>query len=485
MFRIRGFLMAAAIAAFAVACGGSGSSNMSSTSTGMRAVMATGAITGFGSIFVNGTEFQTTNATIRKNGQTVDQSQLAVGELARIKGQEDNATGQGTAEEVDVEDNVVGPISAIDTTNKVVTVLAQMVKINAGTSFSKDIQPADITGLTVGETIRVDGFTDSSGTIVATRIELGSASSPLQVVGIVANLDSTTRTFMINALNVDYSSATLSGFSGGAPSNGDVVEVQGASFNATTTTLTAQSVAREMSDEEEAGGEQDLMEREGLITRFASATDFDVAGQPVTTTSSTVYRNGSAADLALNVKVEVEGMLNSSNVLVASVVSFEHNGAIELQGEASAVSASAGTLTLLGVQITVNSMTRLEDESSAQVQSFNLSNVSVGDTIRVRGYESPAGSGMVVATELDRVAPTTTVIVQGPFVAATSPHFTILGITIDASSATISAGDGMSLTLAQFLAQAMGHGVRVEGTLSGTLVSASTIRIDDESGDED
>jgi hypothetical protein len=73
---------------------------------------------------------------------------------------------------------------------------------------------------------------------------------------------------------------------------------------------------------------------------------------------------------------------------------------------------------------------------------------------------------------------------QGPFVAATSPDFTVLGITIDASAATIRAGDSVSLTLTQFLAQAVGHGVRVEGTLSGAVVSAATIRVDDENGDE-
>jgi hypothetical protein len=83
------------------------------------------------------------------------------------------------------------------------------------------------------------------------------------------------------------------------------------------------------------------------------------------------------------------------------------------------------------------------------------------------------------------VTPTTTVILQGPFVAATSPDFTVLGITIDASSATIRAGDDVSLTLAQFLTQAVGHGVKVQGTLSGAVVSAATIRIDDENGDED
>lgn len=484
MLSVRGFLAAIIIAVFAVACGGGGSSSMSGNSSGMTNVMDTGVITAFGSVFVNGTHFQTANATIRKNGVTVDQSQLAVGQVARIKGEKDDADGSGNADEVDVDENVVGPISAIDTTNNVVTVLAQMVKINAGTSFSASIQPADVTGLKTGEVIRVDGFTDSSGNIVATRIELGSASDPLQVLGTVASLAATAHTFMINALIVDYSSATLTGFSSGAPSNGDLVEVQGTTFDATTKTLTATHVVRQESDEEE-GGDRDI-EREGLITRFASATDFDVAGQAVTTTSSTQFVNGTAANLALNVKVEVEGMFNGSNVLVADVVRFEHNGGAELQANASAVNATMGTLTLLGVQVSVDSMTRFEDESAAQVANFTLSNVSVGDTIKVHGFESPAGSGKILATRLEREPPSTTVIVQGPFKAGTSPDFTVFGITIDASSATISAGeDGPPLTLAAFLTQAVGHSVKVVGTLSATVVTASTIRIDDESGDED
>jgi hypothetical protein len=69
--------------------------------------------------------------------------------------------------------------------------------------------------------------------------------------------------------------------------------------------------------------------------------------------------------------------------------------------------------------------------------------------------------------------------------AGTSPDFTVLGITIDGSKATIDDGHGGTLTLSAFLTQAVGHEVRVEGTLSGTTVMASKISIDDHTGDED
>ena len=217
MFRTREILLAIISAAVVVACGGGGPSN-SGNSPGMTPLVATGTITGFGSIYVNGIHFQTTSAAIRKNGRTVSQSQLAVGQVARIKGSKHAADNTGVANEVDVDESVVGSISAIDTTNNVLTVLGQTVKVNAGTSFSQDIQPGDLTGLKMGDFIQVDGFIDSDGAIAATRIERADASSPLQVLGVVASLDSSAHTFMINALTVDYSSATLTGFTGGAPS---------------------------------------------------------------------------------------------------------------------------------------------------------------------------------------------------------------------------------------------------------------------------
>ncbi len=461
------------VVAIAVACSGGGSA---SSLTGSSSVVATGTITGFGSIFVNGVHFQTTAATIRKNGVVVTQSKLAVGEIARIKGSK-AADGTGIAESIDVDENVVGPIAAIDNANSMLTVLGQSVKVNGGTSFSSDIQPSDITGLKVGDLVRICGLVDSAGNVVATRIELGAVDSVLQVMGAVTGIDTTAHTFMINALLVDYTSAAVNGFTSGMPANGDLVEVQGTAFDLASTMLTATRVIRMTRDHEDAGNHEDT-EREGLITRFATSTDFDVAGSPVTTTNSTVFRNGTAADLALNVKIEVEGTFDANNVLVASVIALHRNGNVEFEASVTAVDATAGTLTLLGVPVTVSSNTRFEDESSTQVEMFSLANVAVGDTVRVHGYESPAGSGMVVATRVERRPPGTTVLIDGPFAAGTSPAFTVLGIAIDGSTATLTGSDNAALTLTDFLAQAVGQEVSVQGTLAGNSVVATRARID-------
>jgi len=62
---------------------------------------------------------------------------------------------------------------------------------------------------------------------------------------------------------------------------------------------------------------------------------------------------------------------------------------------------------------------------------FNLSNVSVGDTVNVHGFESPAGSG----SSLPLGSSATTEHgseVSGPFTAGTSPQFSTFGHHRDA-----------------------------------------------------
>jgi uncharacterized protein DUF5666 len=473
-------LAAAGALAVLVACGGGSTGSMSSMSqAGMQPVVTMGTITAFGSVFVNGVRYDVSAASLTKNDTTVAQSALAVGEVALVHGREDAQSGQGAADSVDVEDRVVGPIASIDTMGSQLTVLGQTISVTASTSFGPGITPADLTGLKMGDSVEVSGLPGTGGLIMATRIGRAESNEPLQVMGTVGTVDTAAHTLMINALTVDFSAANLSGFSSGGPAAGDLVIARGTVFDATAVKLTATRLRKADTDRDDQsqGG---MVEEEGLITRFASVTDFDVAGAKVTTTSSTVFKNGTAADLALNVRVEVRGTLDANKVLTADVVEIEHIAVIALAATVSAVDTTMSTLTVLGVTISVDTNTRFEDEGSAQVQMFSLTDVKVGDTVLVRGYEKPAGSGMVLATRLVRIPPlpSMNVGVRGPFTASTATQFKILGITIDATSAKFLGKGGQSLTAAEFFTQAVGQVVDVLGTATGSTVTASKAIID-------
>jgi len=475
MIRVTHFLTAAVLALVLAACGGGGMSNSSMQSNG-TAIATMGTITAFGSVVVNGVHYDVSSASVTHNGVAVTQADLKVGQIARVHGTKDANGTTGHADHCDVDDRLVGPITSIDTVGGTLVALGQTVTVDSNTSFSSNISPASLQGLAAGNVIEVSGLAAADGSIAATRIELVGMNVPYQVIGKVSGLDTTAHTFKINALLVDYSTAMVSGFTSGAPAEGDSVEVKGTTFDSTAVKLTATKVSPEP-DEMSDANHGDEVEREGFITRFASATDFDVAGKAVTTTSTTVFKNGAAPDLALNVHVEAEGTLDSNGVLVADTIIIHKEGIAELKGNVTAVDTTNGTVSLLGVTVSVSSDTRLEDRSDAQVEMFNLSSLNVGDTIEIRGLEDPAGSGNIVATRLERDNPLTTVVVGGLFTATTAPQFKILGITVDTTNAQFLAPEHGTLTSDQFFAQAPGHVVFVIGTFDGTTVAASKVKV--------
>jgi hypothetical protein len=466
------------------ACGG-GTMSGSSTSASVS-VAASGVITAFGSVFINGVRYDVAAARLQKNGRSVTQSALAVGEVAVLHGTQDRATGQGSAESVDVEDNVVGPVADLVSGGNTFTVLGQKVLVTSATSFAPSITTNDISGVNNGDQIEVSGLVGADGTITATRIAKAEPNEPMQVLGTVGKIDSGTGSLTINALNVDFSKASPEGFTTGHPASGDLIVVRGTQFDAKSMTLTATSV-RPAETERSAAGTAGRVEQEGFITRFGSVTDFDVEGAAVITTDKTIFEGGVALDLAKGVRVEVRGTMNTSNQLVADVVEINHVAAIALEATVDDISGS--TLKILGVSVTVDATTRFEDKSSNHLQMFALKDLGAGERVLVRGYESPAGSGTLLARRLERLAPGTEVEVRGPF-ATTAPaaatataalQFQVFGITIDATTASFGGvEDHKPLTSADFLTQAVGQIVEVHGTATAGTVNATQVNIDHE-----
>ncbi|MCS6946969.1 MAG: DUF5666 domain-containing protein, partial [Steroidobacteraceae bacterium] len=476
---LRGF-WAAALALALSACGGGGSesgrSNLGATLSGEATAAVTGTITGFGSIYVNGIRFETRGATITKDNAPAQESDLRVGQVVNVRGRIDNRGG-GTAESITQSDNVKGPIASIDGAASRFVVLGQTVIVDANTSFDDSIIPASIQGLRVGDQVEVSGLIAANGDIHATRIErrrLGQTE--LKVVGRVSAHNAADKTFKINALTVTYATAQLEGFALGAPADGDLVEVKGNTLNAAGQ-LVATKV--EIERDEPRGAERgDKREIEGLITRFVSATDFDVAGRKVTTNAATVFEGGTVADLALNVRVEVEGRLDAAGVLVAAKVSFRHAGNARLEARVDSVERAARKLVVLGVEVMLTDTTRLEDKGSNRLDRFNIENIQPGDFVRVRGRET--APLRLTASRLERRNPQNEVRVRGTARDVAAPRLTVLGVPVETTPNTRFEGaGGVSVSAAEFFANAAGRIVSAKGTLSGNVVIAREVEFED------
>lgn len=273
-------------------------------------VAAQGAITGFGSIVVNGVHYSLDAAQVRIDGALAAEADLRLGQVVTISGSREEGSDRASADTVTFSSNVQAPVTAVDATAGSFAVLGQTVRTGADTVFDLGARAPAVASLAVGETVRVSGFVAADGSITAARVEQRAAAGELRVTGRIARLSRSAARFDINALTVSYAAAVvIDGFPSGQPSDGDEVVVTGSAV-APSGTLLATTLVRQTAGVAPRAGEE--FEVEGLITRFVSPQDFDVAGVGVTTTATTQYEHGNASTLALNLKVHVSGRVNAA-----------------------------------------------------------------------------------------------------------------------------------------------------------------------------
>ena len=432
-----------------------------------------GPINGFGSVIVNGVRYSTTGASITIDDRPGTEADLRAGQVVRVEGTVDATGTSGTARSIAFNDDVEGPVQSINTAAAQLIVLGQTVQVGRSTSFDDSISPRSLEGLAVGDRVEVSGLVNADGLISATRIERKPALATVEVKGSASAVDSNARRFSINLLTVDYSTAQLSNFAAGAPVNGDLVEAHG-SLNAAGVLIATRLERRSASLE---GTTDDSADLEGLVTRYVSSVDFDVAGQRVTTTGATAYQGGVAANLALGANVEVEGGFDANARLIASRIEFRRESNVEISALVDSVNITAGSLVVLGVTVRTNALTRFEDHSDADLPRFSLADLRAGDYVELSAYDDGGG---LLASLLERDDADDRLEVEGPASAVAAPEFTIAGIRITTNDQTeFRNNDGGSISAASFFAAAAGREVKVRGALVGNTVLADQAELED------
>lgn len=327
MTSIRQVIVTAAAATIALnGCGGSGSETAGIDAGGVRQpVTAQGPISGFGSIIVGGVHYDIDRAQISVNSAPGAVADLALGQLVTVVGEREEDDTLGAADSVIFDANVEGPVQSVDTTAGTLVVLGQPVATGSATIFELPGRAQEIESIAFGDRVQVSGFVIGGGSLEATRVALLPPGT-LRVRGTVGDLDSAATRFRLNALTVDYrAAAVIDGFAGGAPSNGDDVVVVGTALGPGGELL-AEQLTRYGDDFEPDPGDE--AEIEGLITRFVGLADFAVADVPIQASADTVYEGGSAANLRLNVKIQVEGRANAAGIIEARKIEVKDGGRV-------------------------------------------------------------------------------------------------------------------------------------------------------------
>jgi hypothetical protein len=438
-----------------------------------------GVITAKGSIFVNGVEFDTAGAAITVDGQSgAPDADLKVGMVVSVKGTIDSATGRGAAAEVQYAKNLEGTVDvgSIDSASGTFKVFGQTIQTNPTTVFEG---VADLASLAAGDRVEVSGVADAiAQVLLASRVEKKAASSEdFDIKGTVSA--STPGSFTLTSpsftsdLTVSYTGTLAAGIVDGA-----YVEVKFSSFSFPTITTTADKVSLE---DELRASDGERAEVSGVVsdlTAGAATTTFTVDGVNVSADNSLVV------GLANGVPVEVKGTMSGA-ILVAAVVKVERESTVELEGNitASSVDVTAKTLTLNGVVLLIDSRTIFRDDSSTPITGFGLADLATTAHIEVSAYPDPSVSPAVaVATKVERKNPDTEVSIKSPVSAKTTNQLTMLGVTVDTSSASfLQPNDTLYADQAAFLAAIVLDStvVKVKGSSSGASFTATEAQVDD------
>jgi hypothetical protein len=454
---IAGMSVALAAATILAACGGGSSgSSMGTSATAMKG--ASGVVTGFGSVFVNGTEFATDMHTQVLDGDNDDAAastaNLQVGMTVDLD------ASAGSASMLRFTSAVRGEVDAVDTTMSTLTVLGQTVRISSGSSFaghmsngSTTTPVARLSDIHVGDYVVAFGYLEcpgsscSSGTtdIVATLVNVPASVGMYRVQGYVSNYSSSSNSFTINGLTVDIAtmgmgtSATVCNTMNCAFANGDFVSVRSTSaptgtYAATGSTLTVTASDIKVRPVAPTFAVGSTVTIEGPVTQL-SGTSFVVRGISVDASGIA----SSTMGLVNNQIVEVTGTVSASGMLKATSIEVERSATFMLMGSLDSVSATG--LSVLGQSFSVASNARFVDRAS-DMRPFNSTNFAsvlmAGNQLVVSGY--PSGTGNV-ATRVERIptpaSPTAGVAgVVSADNAPTDTMMTVAGISVTLNSST-------------------------------------------------
>ncbi|WP_405233930.1 DUF5666 domain-containing protein [Lentisalinibacter salinarum] len=431
------------------------------------AVVTKGEITGFGSVIVNGVRYDTGSAEIVIDGEPGTEAGLSVGAVVTLRGERVPGADTGNAIRIEFDDSVEGPVDAVDAGAGTAVVLGRTVHVSIDTLFEGNGAGGGLDGLAAGDAVEVSGFDRADGSVEATLIRLKAEPDRLELSGVAAQVDTAAQRLRIGGALVDYGSAMLDGFPDGAPANGDRVEARG-SERAADGTLIAETLSyRQQGVDAAAEGEEAKIE--GLITRFASAADFDVDGQPVATDDATVFEGGNASMLGPDVRVEVEGTVTGTGAILAERVRLESPSQARLDGTVDDVDVDAGTLTAAGVTVLTDAKTGFRDASSQRQRPFSLGDIGTGDRVEAAGTES---GDALLARSVTRTDADAGVVLRARARDVAQPRFVLLGVTVVTDATTEFEADGQPSDAAAFYAAAEGRDVEVEGTLNGDIVAA-------------
>ncbi|MDI9244557.1 DUF5666 domain-containing protein [Marinobacter sp. CHS3-4] len=419
------------VAGTLTACGGSSGGSSDGTASSGTSI---GAVSGFGSVYVNGTRFRT-NGNVKSDDGFEREDQLEKGMIVKVSGSWDDS-GEGEANEIEYDDTLRGPLQSASWDDVAksgeLSIAGLVVQLDGQTVF----RGATVDQLAANPTayrVRVSAWPLANGEFRASFVGAATLGSGLrfddehevEIKGVVANHSSAAQTFTINGLQVDYTSALPDDdFSLDEITNGLGVEVEGALVGGVL-------IAGKIDDEDDFFGLSGDVEIQGAIEGPYDEVlrQFVVNGVTVQV-GNTEFEDGlQEADLVQGLLVKVEGRFNSQNLLVAREIE-PRDGDSEVEARIESIDRTNETMVVGGVRVALTSSTTIEDDADdTRLRTADLESLQPGDFVEVEG-RFRAQDGVLEAVSVERDDPEGEYELDGRVTGNTGSTITVLGLEL-------------------------------------------------------
>lgn len=475
-------IAAACAAAVLSACGGGGGTATTPPAADAPPALlgvstVSGTVTGFGSIIVDGVRIDNHSVAA---GREIEDGSIRPVELKLGQHVEIEHDGSLVASKVVVGSEVEGTVSAVDASAGTLTVLGQVVVINADATLGPvtvfESPYTKLSDVKTGDSVEIHALfkTDAAGkvSLQATRIEKKIADEADRARGIVSELSPTAQTFKLGNLLVDYRGAKLLP-AGVVLTNGAEVQVALPAATITGSTAVKATVVKVKNRKSESQGK--VVELGGAVALLdTAAKTITVNGVKVDLSAASFNQSGRGlVDLKAGSYVVIKGTYGSDGTLKATTVVIrgidqDKGNEVELHGTTVDFKAN-DDFRIRGVPV---------DASHASIDLASCLSGKLANNLQVSATGSLTASGKVILTSLKcEKAEDGQTIVEREGVAGkvdtVAKTFTLTtgveALAVQWSSATTFVGvDAATLS---------GKRVEVEGTVSAGVLRAEKIAL--------
>lgn len=369
------------------------------TGTGMTA----GRITGFGSIYVNGIHYNVDDAQFyRDSTSTTEQSDFSVGEYVTITGSE-VVDGEAIATRVSFESLIRGIVTVVSTDGIHLKVMGQTITTDELSIFHGF---ETLSALSLGNLVEISGTRNANNDIVASSITLltqqALPNSNIKLEGTLQNLSIEQKIFSIGDLSIDYSAAHFREGTEKDLSNAVFVSVRSEQTVENNQVFATQVTFK---NKRYNYDNNKHIEIEGHITRFETERSFELNNQAITTDNQTVFEGITAEALALDMSIEVEGMINDQGTLEADKITSRQTkiNRIKMDGNLTSIDLNNNSFVLNEKRFFIDNTSILlgKKADKKKLNIINLSSLKAGDYVDIEAILLRNARYKVLRLDLD------------------------------------------------------------------------------------